>query len=88
MPSEVGSSVWVIGLAVGLATCILISLFVRDELSFDQHWAGAERIHRINTTINVPGREPFVTVVAQGPIKAALENYFPEEIEAVTCFNS
>ena len=27
----------IVGLAVGLAACILISLFVRDELSYDKH---------------------------------------------------
>ena len=55
------SAINIVGLAVGLAACILISLFVRDELSYDQHWANADSLYRLNTTFIVPGREPFVS---------------------------
>ncbi|WP_262690768.1 ABC transporter permease [Kordiimonas aestuarii] len=81
------SAINIIGLAVGLAACIMIMLFVRDELSYDKHWSNADSIYRLNTTFSPPGREPFVTVMAQGPTKAALKNYFPEEVGAVTRFN-
>ncbi|WP_417451667.1 ABC transporter permease [Kordiimonas sp.] len=82
------SAINIIGLAVGLAACIMIMLFVRDEFSYDKHWSNADRIYRLHTTFSPPGREPFVSVMAQGPTKVALKNYFPEEIEAVTRFNS
>ncbi len=81
------SAINIIGLAVGLAACILIMLFVRDELSYDKHWSKADSLHRITADFYVPGREPFITAMGQGPVKAALENYFPEEIERVTRFN-
>ena len=35
------------GLALGLAACILILLFVRDELSYDDWIPEAERIFKI-----------------------------------------
>jgi len=35
------------GLVVGMTCCMLIILFVRDELSFDQHHENADRIYRI-----------------------------------------
>jgi len=35
------------GLAVGLAVCILILLFVRDELSYDRHHEKSEQIYRL-----------------------------------------
>jgi len=35
------------GLAVGLACCLLIVLFVRDELSYDRYHDNADRIYRI-----------------------------------------
>ncbi|NVJ99857.1 MAG: ABC transporter permease [Alphaproteobacteria bacterium] len=82
------SAINIIGLAVGLAACVLITLFVRDELSYDTFWDEADSLYRMNTTFNVPGREPFVTVMAMGPAKGALERYFSEEIEAVTRFNN
>lgn len=80
------SAINIAGLAVGLAACILISLFVRDEYSYDKHWEHADSIYRLNTTIAIPGREPFVTVVTQGPARAALQAYFGEELEAITRF--
>jgi putative ABC transport system permease protein len=39
------------GLAVGLATCLLIWLYVSDELSYDQYNLHANRIYRVNTEI-------------------------------------
>ena len=39
------------GLAVGLATCLLIWLYVSDELSYDQYNLHASRIYRVNTEI-------------------------------------
>lgn len=81
------SAINIIGLAIGLAACVLIALFVRDEFSYDTQWAKAEQLYRMNTTFEVPGREPFVTVMAPGPAKEALKRYFPEEIDQVTRFN-
>lgn len=39
------------GLSLGLTSCILILLFVVDELSFDQYHTRKERIYRLATTI-------------------------------------
>jgi putative ABC transport system permease protein len=36
------------GLAVGMAACLLIALFVRDELSYDDFHENADRIYRLN----------------------------------------
>jgi len=45
------SSINIIGLAVGLATCLLIFLYVVDELSFDRFNKKADRIFRVNNEI-------------------------------------
>jgi len=37
----------IFGLAIGLTCCLLIVLFVRDELSYDRHHKYADRIYRI-----------------------------------------
>ena len=37
----------VAGLAIGLACCILITLFVRFETSYDQQFSNADRIYRV-----------------------------------------
>ncbi|MCX6214287.1 ABC transporter permease [Spirosoma sp.] len=41
------SAINIVGLAIGLATCLLISLFVLDELSYDRFNEKADRIVRV-----------------------------------------
>ena len=41
------SAINILGLAIGMACCILILLYVQDELSYDQHHENAHRIYRI-----------------------------------------
>src|SRR5688572_28049326 len=35
------------GLAVGIACCLLIGLYIADELSYDRYHANADRIQRV-----------------------------------------
>ena len=35
------------GLAIGMACCIIIMLWVQDELSYDKYHAKADRIYRL-----------------------------------------
>jgi len=49
------------GLTVGLACVILITLFVRDELSYDKWITGSDKLYRVETTFHVPGRGDIVT---------------------------
>ncbi|MBC7920656.1 MAG: ABC transporter permease, partial [Ferruginibacter sp.] len=48
--NKVYASINVFGLATGIAFCLLIFLFVQDELSFDRFHANADRIYRIHLT--------------------------------------
>ena len=43
------------GLALGLACCMLILLFVRDELSYDRFHENADRLYRVAVDSEVPG---------------------------------
>ena len=58
------SSINIIGLAVGLATCLLILLYVLDELSYDKYNTKADRIYRVNNEIKFGGN---YFDLAQGP---------------------
>ncbi|UCE07998.1 MAG: ABC transporter permease, partial [bacterium] len=42
----------VIGLAIGMAICILMLLWVRDELSFDRFHENADQIYRVISEIH------------------------------------
>jgi putative ABC transport system permease protein len=54
------------GLAVGLAACLLILLFVRDELSYERWLPNADRIAAVEVTFKVPGREAIPVSFAPG----------------------
>src|SRR5688572_17978702 len=43
------------GLAVGLATCLLIFLYVSDELSYDKYHQKSQRIYRVNNEVKFGG---------------------------------
>jgi putative ABC transport system permease protein len=44
-----------LGLAVGMASCMLILIYVRDELSFNRQNKQIDQIYRVNFTINMNG---------------------------------
>lgn len=51
----------VLGLTIGLGSCILIFLYVQDELSFDRQYGNADRIYRLIDYIVSDG-EPYAAV--------------------------
>ncbi|MGZ3765655.1 MAG: ABC transporter permease [Mucilaginibacter sp.] len=72
----------VLGLSVGLATCLLIVFYVVDELSYDKYNTQADRIYRITVQTSLNGHAgSFAT--SEGPLEAALKDNFPE-IEKTT----
>ncbi len=55
------SAINIFGLAVGLATCLLIILYITDELSYDRFYKNADRIYRINSDIQFGGGKLHMT---------------------------
>ncbi len=49
------TSINIIGLAIGIATCLLIFLYVTDELNYDTYNVKADRIYRVNNEIKFNG---------------------------------
>jgi len=76
------SGINIAGLSVSLAACILIGLYVHDELSYDKHWRNGERIYMLNTTLDSTGSNPRRVGVNSILAAPALKKYFAEEIEA------
>ena len=72
----------IVGLAVGTACCILIFLYVKDELSYDKFNKNANRIYRVNLQAKVNNAE-INSADSPAPMGAALLNNFPE-VEAYT----
>src|SRR4051812_5363770 len=55
------SAINIFGLAIGLATCLLISLYIYNELSFDRFNTNANRIYRINSDLRFGGGDLHMT---------------------------
>ncbi|MEP5612037.1 MAG: ABC transporter permease [Cyclobacteriaceae bacterium] len=71
----------ILGLSIGLTCFLMITLFVTDELSFDEFHADADRIHRMDFTGNINGSE-FITALASVPAAETMVREFPEVEDA------
>jgi len=73
----------ILGLAIGLASFILIMLFVLDELSYDKYHSKSDKIYRLNMIYDFEGvgensaSQPF-------PVAFTIKQEFPHLIEEVT----
>ncbi len=67
----------IFGLAAGIACCILIMVWVQNELSFDRFNEKADRIHRLYSELTLNGRTRTAPVVS-APVAPALRQSFPE----------
>lgn len=43
------------GFALGIAACLLIALFIKDELSYDRHYKNADNIYRVVIEAEIEG---------------------------------
>ena len=65
------------GFALSIAACLLIALYIKDELSYDKNWKYADRIYRVTGEYNNQGK------IETGndwpaPMAKALREDFPE----------
>lgn len=74
---KVFSTVKIGGFALGIAACLLISLYIRHQVSFDQHYEGSDRIFRVVNQWSQSGEVGYWSNV-HGPLKVILEENIPE----------
>jgi len=72
------------GLAVGVASCLVIMLYVINEFSYDSHFTGYDRIYRVQAEIKF-GDNHLMLAVTPAPLSETLQKDFPE-IEATARF--
>ncbi|MCW3117857.1 MAG: transporter, permease protein [Chitinophagaceae bacterium] len=68
----------IFGLAVGLATCMLIMLYIFDESSFDKHHKDGDRVFRV---ASITGKGE-TWAAGPGPLAWGLKNNLPEVEQA------
>ena len=75
------SAINVLGLAIGIGTCLVMLLFVQDELSYDRFHEKADRIVRVYFSGTVQGGK-MVESTVMPPTAQALKSDYPEVQEA------
>jgi putative ABC transport system permease protein len=72
------------GVAIGLACFLLIALYVRDEVSYDQFHSKADRIYRVSRTfLNNDGSPTLKLAALAPPFGPLIKQDFPEAEQVV-----
>ena len=79
--SKAFSAINIVGLSLGLATCLIIGLFVLDELSFDRFHEKADRIVRVTFRANMGGNK-IEEANVMPPTAKTMQRDYPEVLEA------
>lgn len=75
------SSIKIGGFAIGIAACLLITLYIKNELSYDKHYANHKQLYRVLGVLD-EGNGYQAGVPFPAPMAAALKEDFPEIVEA------
>ena len=75
----------ILGLAVGMACCILILLWVADELSYDRFHANADHIFRVIQDIQFTDNQTK-WAITQGALGKSLKSDVPEIVNVTRIF--
>src|SRR5688500_18202628 len=75
------SAINIIGLSAGIAACILIMIYVKDEVSYDRYNVNAERIYRVTEKVSLNGHEGSYAGTEK-PLKQAIQDV--QGIEKIT----
>lgn len=76
------SAINIFGLAIGIGTCLLITLYVLDELSFDKFNKNSARIYRANVDLKFGGAEQKFAVNC-APLAFTMVKDYPQIENAV-----
>ena len=72
------SAIKIGGFALGIATCLLIALYIRSEVSYDRDWVNGDRLYRVVEVFKLDdgtlGRGPATSA----PYAKAMMKAFPE----------
>ncbi len=75
----------IFGLAIGIAACILILLYVNDELSYDKYNKKADQIYRVTGHAVIQGSE-IKMAITPAPLGATFVSDFPEVVQYTRLF--
>ena len=83
---KANTAINIVGLAIGMACCLLIVLYVTDELSYDKHWANGERIYRMALERKYPDRVSKYAIIPPSYAQS-VKKEIPEIEQTTRVFN-
>ncbi|MEK6783637.1 MAG: ABC transporter permease [Bacteroidota bacterium] len=75
------STINILGMTIGITSCLMIILYVTHELSYDKFHADAERIYQVDLHGKIGGQDLYVANTCP-PLAAAMVADIPEVAEA------
>ena len=77
MKNKTFSFINIFGLSIGLTCCMLISMYLYYELSYDSYHKNADRVYQLGTTFVKEGKEDR-TANTPSPMAKTMQMVFPE----------
>ena len=85
--NKIYSVISILGLSVGLASAILVLLFMKSELSYDSFHKNADNIYRLTTVFHKPdGSVDWIKTSVLFPHVPEMKNFFPEVKSSVRVY--
>src|SRR5580704_13829531 len=75
------SAINILGMTVGITACLLIILYIKDELSYDRFHANADRIYLVGLHGKIGGQDIRAASTCP-PLSFAMVHEIPEVEEA------
>ena len=77
----------ILGLAIGIACCILILLHIQDELNFDRMHSKADQIYRVVEERTRSNGDNMKVAFTKAPLGPALVEDYPDVLQSVRFFS-
>jgi len=73
----------ILGLSIGMASCILIFIFIRYQMSFDKGFKDSDRIYRVVSSWDYSDGNQFFSQGVPMPLTPAMRNDFSPYLEKI-----
>lgn len=74
----------ILGLSIGMASCILIFIFINYQMSYDKGYKNGDRIYRVVSTWTYADGNTFESQGTPRPLPPAMRNDFSQYLEKVS----
>jgi putative ABC transport system permease protein len=74
----------VLGLAVGVASCVLIVLFIQNEFSYDRFFKDQDRIYRMSLERIYPNHSTYYAIIPHSYAAVAKETFGDIEVASIS----